>query len=442
MKNKHDMYIVYEHSYKKRGRKNKIRKIAFILLLVAGLGSVAYFVITSQTKQNNIDMVSNDPQTQPTVLPTLIPTPLQLPTPILTPEPALLPVIGAVPTLMLEDLPIENDTRVKVKGIYVTSNTSGTDAMQKLIELVETTEINTMVIDVKDDHGKISYDMDHDVAEEIGAITNTISDMEDLIAKLKEKDIYLIARIVAFKDPYLAEKRQDLAIKNSDGTLYRDNNGEGWVNPYNHEVWDYLVDVAKQAALIGFDEVQFDYIRFSTGAGIAKADFGDMAKEKSKEEIITEFTKYAYENIKPLGVFVSADVFGTIINSSIDASLIGQNYIDMAKYLDYICPMIYPSHFGEGNYGIDYPDLEPYNIVRKVLKASADKLNQIPENEHRAIVRPWLQDFSATWIEPHMKYGAEELRAQIKGVYDSGYEEWLLWNSSCHYSMDGLDSDE
>ena len=131
-------------------------------------------------------------------------------------------------------------------------------------------------------------------------------------------------------------------------------------------------------------------------------------------------------------------MYGTIISSSIDAGLVGQNYVEMAKYLDYICPMIYPSHFGEGNYGIEHPDLEPLLIVRKVLNASKEKLEEIPEGEHRAIVRPWLQDFTASWIKHYMVYGGEEVRAQIDGVYEAGYDEWLLWNASTNYSVEGL----
>lgn len=166
-----------------------------------------------------------------------------------------------------------------------------------------------------------------------------------------------------------------------------------------------------------------------------------MAEEKTKEDIIIEFTQYAYEKLKPLGVFVSADVYGTIISSSIDAGLVGQNYVEMAKYLDYICPMIYPSHFSEGNYGVEYPDLEPFKIIRKVLTASKSKLEQIPEGEHKAIVRPWLQDFTATWIKHHQVYGGKQLREQIGAVYAAGYSEWLLWNASGKYSVDGLHAD-
>ena len=185
-------------------------------------------------------------------------------------------------------------------------------------------------------------------------------------------------------------------------------------------------------------EIQFDYIRFSTGKGMSDADFGSLAEEKSKEDIIIEFTKYAYDKLKPLGVFVSADVYGTIISSSIDAGLVGQNYIEMAKHLDYICPMIYPSHFAEGNYGVDYPDLEPRKIVRKVMRASMTKLKEIPEGEHKAIVRPWLQDFTASWIKNYQEYGPFQIREQIAGVYALGHTEWLMWNASANYTVEGF----
>lgn len=333
----------------------------------------------------------------------------------------------------------EIDTRIPVraKGIYVTSRAI-MDKREELIEIADTTEINAMVIDVKDDNGRITFKMDNTLAQEIGATTNTIYDIDELIKLLKERDIYPIARIVAFKDPYLAEQKQELAIKKKDGTLYRDNNGECWINPYEKVVWDYLIEVCVKAAEVGFMEIQFDYIRFSTGKGMSEVDFGALAEEKTKEDIIIEFTKYAYEKLKPLGVFVSADVYGTIISSSIDAGLVGQNYVEMAKYLDYICPMIYPSHFAEGNYGVDYPDMEPFKIIRKVLTASKTKLDQIPEGEHRAIVRPWLQDFTATWIKHHQVYGGKQVREQIGAVYAAGYSEWLLWNAASNYSVDGL----
>ncbi len=449
MSKKKDMYIDYKRYYKKRGRRSKLPRTIILAVVIIGVIIGAYFAIrmyndpeaflrkSKGTTQNELaedgrgaeQLVSEEGHSNPKPEPAL---PQPSITMEVTPTPTTPPISEEAVEVMETRIP------VRVKGIYVTSSMAGSERMKDLISLADTTEINAMVIDIKDDHGKITYKMDSALAKEIGATTNTIRDIEALITELKSKNIYLIARIVAFKDPYLAEQRKDLAILKSDGSLYLDNNGEGWVNPYNRKVWEYLIEVASQAALIGFDEIQFDYIRFSTGNGIAKADFGVEAKEKTKEEIIVEFTKYAYEKLKPLGVYVSADVYGTIINSSVDAEVVGQNYVEMAKYLDYICPMIYPSHFGEGNYGIKYPDLEPYNIIRKALTASREKLGQIPEEEHRAIVRPWLQDFTATWIKKHMKYGGEELREQIRGVEAAGYAQWLLWNAGCVYSEDGL----
>ena len=463
MRKKHDMYIDYEHFYRKHRRRgaSKAFKVVLTVVLASAVGMAAFFTIKSHinfdgdkySKQKDSagnngaeDKISavkdnsagnhaagNDtPDPENAGINSGKNAGSDFMETVQTP--AVTPVVQnpVDPIFTKERIP------VKAKGIYVTSSKAGSEDRNRLIELVDTTEINAMVIDVKGDTGKISYLMNSPKAQGIDATTNQIADMEALVRELKEKEIYLIARIVAFKDPYLAEQKHELAIKNKDGSLYRDNNGECWVNPYKKEVWDYLVEVATEAAAIGFDEIQFDYIRFSTGQGIADADFGKEAGTKTKEDIITEFTKYAYEKLKPLGVFVAADVYGTIISSSMDAGLVGQNYVEMSKYLDYICPMIYPSHFGDGNYGIEYPDLEPLLIVRKVLNASKEKIAQIPEGEHRAIVRPWLQDFTATWIKHHQTYGGKEVRAQINGVYEAGYEEWLLWNAAAKYSVDGL----
>ena len=441
-----DMYINYEKTYRRNRRpSNTIFNIIVVILLATSIGVSTYHVVRLQMSQNNpVDSQSNDIEykeqdennsennnsgedlfSQEDLIKEV--------TPPITDEEA------DDEESNNSDLVEEVDLRepVVVKGIYVTS-AAIRNKREQLIELADTTEINAMVIDVKDDNGRITYNMDSPKAHEIDATTNTIPDMEDFIKTLREKNIYPIARIVVFKDPYLAEQKKELALKNKDGSLYRDNNGEGWINPYNKEVWDYIIEVSSKAAEIGFMEIQFDYIRFSTGRGMSEVDFGPLAEEKTKEDIILEFTRYAYESLKPLGVFVSADVYGTIISSSIDAGLVGQNYVEMARYLDYICPMIYPSHFGPGNYGVEYPDLEPYKIIRKVLTASKTKIDLIPLGEHRAIVRPWLQDFTATWVTPHKKYGGEELREQIDGVYSVGYEEWLVWDASCNYSVDGL----
>lgn len=335
------------------------------------------------------------------------------------------------------------DTRVptKVKGIYVTASKANS-TIDELINLVDDTELNTMVIDIKDDDGRITFLMDYEEAIEINATRAYISDINGLIKKLKEKNIYLIARVVAFKDPVLAEKKPELALKKKDGSTFRDKDGLAWVNPYKHEVWDYLVGISLKCAEIGFDEVNFDYIRFSTDSGMADVDFGKEAEEKTKIETITEFVKYACENLRTKGIYVSADVYGAIISSSVDAKIVGQSYMEMSEYLDYICPMIYPSHYGDGYYGIDHPDTEPYDLIMGALGDSVKVLGNIPKGQHRAIVRPWLQDFTASWLRNYIRYEAKEVREQIEAVYDSGYDEWLLWNGAMNYTKGALMTEE
>jgi len=332
---------------------------------------------------------------------------------------------------------VDNRERVEAKGIYLSSAYINSK-LDSALELVDSTELNAMVIDVKSDAGYITYQMDYDVAKEIGAVTSSIGNMEATIKKLKEHGVYLIARVVALKDPILAEKKSELALRTKDGQIFRDNSGLAWVNPYKPEVWDYLIEVCKQCVAVGFDEVNLDYIRFSTDSGMSDVDFGPEAENKTRIEVITEGIKRLCEEIKPLGVFVSADVYGAIISSSIDAKIVGQSYFNMSQYLDYICPMVYPSHYGDGYYGLDHPDMHPYELVFNALMDSRKVLYMIDEDLNKAIVRPWLQDFTASWVKYHLNYGAEEVRAQINAVYDTEYSEWLLWNAGINYTEEAL----
>lgn len=345
-----------------------------------------------------------------------------------------------------EERPMESEPQIEVpevKGIYITGPMAGHEKMAEREQLAADTELNAMVIDIKNDEGIVTYRMEQPMVRELGAATAYIRDLPELLRRLKEEqDLYLIARIVAFKDPLLAEKRPELCIKRKDGSVFRDKNNFAWVNPYKKEVWEYLIELGKEAANVGFDEVQFDYIRFPTEIMDEDVDYGEEAFQKSKTETITEFTAYVYEQLSPLGVQVSADVFGTVIDNENDAALVGQDYRAMAMHLDYICPMIYPSHYRDGVYGIEHPDLQPYETIMSALQASEEILDGIPEGEHRAIVRPWLQDFTATWITYHQSYGEEQIRQQIQAVYDSGYKEWLLWNAKCSYTAEGLLSEE
>ena len=330
---------------------------------------------------------------------------------------------------------------VKVRGIYISGPMAGsTELFRNILDSAAGTEINTVVIDFKDDQGRIACPVDSPVASEIGACRPYVQDMKGLIASLKERGLYVIARVVAFRDPWLAEKKPEWSLHLADGSLYRDRQGMAWVDPYRKEVWDYLVEVGTEAKEAGFDEVQFDYIRFSTEGTMRDVVFDEaVTGGRSKTDVITEFVKYAYENLASQGLFVSADVFGTIIGSDIDAQAVGQVYTEMAKHLDYICPMIYPSHYGPGNFGLEHPDTMPYETVLEALKKSQMVMDQAAEADghvsSQAIVRPWLQDFTASYLGEgnYIPYGYNEVQRQIQAVKDAGYDEWMLWSAANRY---------
>lgn len=333
--------------------------------------------------------------------------------------------------------------RDDIKGIYISGHVAGlSDRMDSLIELADTTELNAFVIDVKDDDGRISYKADIPAVIDVGSATNHIRDIEGLMDKLYAHDIYPIARIVTFKDPYLARNRQEYAIKNNDGSLfvYKKIN---WLNPYNRECWDYIIDVAKDAAKKGFKEIQFDYIRFEATRTLNGINFGFDSEELTRQDIIYEFVEYAMEELSPYGVEVSADVFGTIITSDFDARTIGQDYVRMSSKLDVICPMVYPSHYGFGFYGAPagvHSDLYPYSVIKGSMDDSTEKLKEIPQGDHVAEVRPWLQAFTASYLGAgnYMVYGKEAIRDQIEAAYDAGLDEWILWHAGVRYNSNYL----
>lgn len=348
------------------------------------------------------------------------------------------------PELQTEDIVIDTAPEripVKVKGIYISAYVAGTTSMvDKLIEEIDRTEVNALVIDLKDDFGRVACEMDSPLVQELGSSKVYIKDIEGLLKKLDDHGIYSIARIPAFRDAWLGDVRPDWCIQKADGTVFKDRDGNAWVNPYKQEAWEYLIEIATQAKKLGFKEVQFDYVRFCTEKGMKEAVFDEAdVQGRSRTDIILEFMSYTYEKLKAEGLFVSADVFGAIINSSINADSVGQIYGEMAKHLDYISPMIYPSHYSDGNYGIDHPDIHPYDTITAALNDSRKELYFAGMGEeHIAAVRPWLQDFTATWLANHIPYGGPEVRQQIQATYDCGYDEWLLWDAACTYDWDGL----
>jgi hypothetical protein len=325
-----------------------------------------------------------------------------------------------------------------VRGVYVGSNRIGIDeAADELIALCDATTLDAMVIDVKNEQGFVTFRGGIPYADEAGITVRNIPDIHALLAKLKAHNIYAIARIVTFLDNNTHKLRPELYIKNRNGGLWRDAQGNAWLNPYNRDAWDFVLEIARGAAALGFDEIQFDYVRFAATDRLENADFGDT-EGLDRMRIITDFARFAVRTLKPLGVSVSADVYGTIMGIEGDAAIVGQNYTELAKILDFICPMIYPSHYADGSMGLDHPDLYPYETIAGALRLSNEKLAAIPAGSHVAGVRPWLQDFTMTGLRYHSDYDAEEREAQIQAVYDAGLNEWLLWDANVRYDDGGI----
>lgn len=356
-----------------------------------------------------------------------------------TPEPAPVPQELTTADRMVD--------RTKVKGIYVTGPKAGSTGIEELIGLVDETELNAMVIDVKNDEGNVTFRLTNeeitenipvlDQISEMQAGVRYIRDIQALMQELKDHNIYTIARIVCFKDPILAAARPELALTKPDGKPVTDANGLAWVNPYRQEVWEYLTELAEMAADLGFDEIQYDYVRFPVGSDANAADYGVDMETYPKRQAIQDFLAYAGDRLHEKGCVVTADVFGTIIGSETDVQTVGQDYTALGQTVDAISPMVYPSHYANGVFGLKVPDANPYETVLAAMQGSVEALQEIPEAE-RAVVRPWLQAFTATWVPGHISYNGTQIREQIQAVYDAGYEEWILWNATNRYSAEGL----
>ncbi|MBI2865165.1 MAG: carboxypeptidase-like regulatory domain-containing protein [Chloroflexi bacterium] len=315
------------------------------------------------------------------------------------------------------------------KAIYFSFYTTGWDERRdKLLSLVDRTELNAVVFDVKGDYGYLSYPTGVPLAREIQAEKIMVKDMDAMVASLKKRNIYAIARIVVFKDDELASKRPDLAVKTRGGGAYVDNEGLRWVDPFRKEVWDYNIAIAVEVARKGFDEVQFDYVRFPSEGSVGSNVYSKQPTEESRVAAIAGFLAAAHARLKPLGVFLGADVFGWTMFREDDMG-IGQQIEQFAPYVDYLCPMVYPSGWGPGSRGISDPVARPYDIVEQSAKYGIERLARFPTVR----LRPWLQDFD-DYGPSKRRYGVEEVLAQKKAAAAAGAAGWMFWNASAIYS--------
>ncbi len=229
----------------------------------------------------------------------------------------------------------------------------------------------------------------------------------------------------------LAARRPDLAIQKADSSLWIDHHGEIWVDAYNRQVWDYNIAIAREAVELGFSEIQWDYVRFpDVPRSYQRTAVYPAQSGRNRQQAIRQFIQYAHANLDSLHVPITADVFGITIASRTDVG-IGQHWEDMSDVADVLLPMVYPSHFPPGSYGLADPNASPYDIVHLAMEQAVERSASIPD---AAAVRPWLQDFT---LGPP-SYDAPQVRAQIQAVYDAGLKEWILWNPGSRYSSAAL----
>ncbi len=324
-----------------------------------------------------------------------------------------------------------NPVAAEVRGIYLTAYTAGqTVAFRNLVDLVDSTALNAMVINIKDEQGHATYDTQVQAFRDAGAISVQIQDLPELLRVTKAYGIYTIGRLVTFEDSTLSRYSPELAVRRADGSLWRDRAGNSWTDAFRPEVWDYNLALAEEAAQLGFDEIQFDYVRFPTDGDTKTAVFSQDSGPNNINRVraITEFLNYARARLFPYGTLVSADVFGIILSTSVDTSL-GQVLEDVTPAVDYLSPMIYPSHYGPGHFGLSSPDAEPYWTIRGALTDALDRLG--PEAKDK--LRPWLQDFTL-----YNHYGPEQVLDQIRATHELGIKGWLLWNPANVYTSAAL----
>lgn len=298
--------------------------------------------------------------------------------------------------------------------------------MAKLIAIADSTEINALVIDFKDEFG-LNYEPTDPAVVRNAGHSGHIPHLRALLDTLRAHKILTVARIVVFKDSVAANANPDMTIRKADGSTWRDKKGLAWVDPYNEKVWEYNLKVAEDAVRLGFAEVQFDYIRFPEPYKSLPQQVFPAAKGRAKPETLAQFLSTARSRLHALGARSTADIFG-LVTTVKGALEVGQEWEKLAPVTDVLLPMVYPSHYPTGSFGIAHPNADPYRTVLIAISKAHerdDKLG-ITTPEH---VRPWLQAF--TLGSPH--YGAAEVVAQRRAVYDSGYDGWVLWNPGSNY---------
>jgi hypothetical protein len=344
---------------------------------------------------------------------------------------AAAPVVVATSTEPeVPKIPAHIPTPSSVKAVYLSSWAAGNAKFRKhLFDLVDTTEINAVVFDVKDYTGRISYKVDDPELAKFGSVEERIPDIKEFIEELHARNVYVIGRISSFQDSYLVKVHPEWAVKTKSGGIWQDYKGVKWLDAGATPVWDYVVAIGRDAYNQGFDELNFDYIRFPSDGPMKDTDY-TWSEGKSRQEVMRSFFEYINGQFASSSAVISADLFG-LVTSSADDLGIGQVLGDALVNFDYVAPMVYPSHFGKGYRGIEKPATEPYNVIKYSMESGIQKALAATTTPLK--LRPWLQAFDLG-----AEYTPALVRAQIQATYDVGLTSWMLWNAASVYDKEAL----
>jgi hypothetical protein len=344
--------------------------------------------------------------------------------------PAAVPSTPVQPagTLSAEIRRLRTDASAPIRGLYINRFAAqSAKKMKRIIGIADSTEINALVIDIKDEFGLNFHSSDSLLQKNEGTAPK-IANLKELVDTLNAHGILPIARIVVFKDSVAARMNPEHTIRKADGSAWRDKKGLAWVNPYANAIWEYNFRVAEEAIEMGFGEIQFDYIRFPEPYKSLPPQVFPESNGRSKPQALAEFLSAANKRIDTHGVRTTADIFGlvTTVNGALE---VGQAWEPLAKSVDVLLPMVYPSHYPHGAFGIRSPNAEPYNVIHIAISRARERNAAIGiTGQH---VRPWLQAF--TLGAP--RYGAAELEQEKRAVYDSGYDSWVMWHPGSQYDI-------
>lgn len=324
-----------------------------------------------------------------------------------------------------------NETKIKVesinvKALYLTfwGASLHSKTLEKMLNIIDKTNINAIVVDIKNEYGSTSYKTSFAQANSYGADNNrTNRNITKFMDIMKSKHIYTIARVVTFKDELQASNNLDYAIKNQDGEIWRNSDNMAWVDPYDKRSHNYAISIAEEAAKVGFDEINFDYVRFPAKSGLK---YSKENNAENRKKAISDFLDSAQDRLRKYGVFISVDIYGNVCWSSGDCN-IGQTISSLSKHADYLAPMLYPSGFAEGSFNVKYPSEHPYIVIYRSIKHTEDLIDPIR-------IRPWLQYFK-DYAHKKRYYRYFEVNEQIKAADKVGTSGWMIWSPSSSYEL-------